>query len=130
MNTAKRTRSEEQAATQMDSIREMVEALDTKNETEREEAEQAIHEDALEISIREDWHAPGETSPDKEYLILLCTGGPAVRIIGDLNEHNEPSTSRLEHRDWGTSWTEYREAEMYSLRAVLLEYARQFYFGE
>ena len=126
-NTAEKTHSEEQAAAQMDNIRELVKALHTKNDTEREAAEEAIHEDALEVSIREDWHAPGETSPDKEYLILLCTGGPAVRIIGDLNQYNEPENARLEHRDWGTSWTEYHEANN---EAVLLEYARQFYFDE
>ena len=129
MNTIRKTqdeRSEEQAAAQMDSIREMVEALHVKNEDEREQAETAIQEDALEVSIREDWRAPGEKAADTEYLILLCTGGPAVRITGDLNEHSEPENARLEHQDWGTPWTEYRAAD----EAVLLEYARQFYFGE
>ena len=126
MNTAEKTQSEEQAAAQMDGIREMVEALHTKNEDEREQAETAIQEDVLEVRIREYWHEAGVQAADTEYLILLCTGGSAVRITGDLNEHNEPVTARLEHQDWWTPWTEYRAAD----EAVLLEYARQFYFGE
>jgi len=129
MNTIRKTqdeRSEEQAVAQMDSIREMVEALHVKNEDKREQAETAIQEDALEVAIRENWHAPGTEAADTEYLILLCTGGSAVRITGDLNEHNEPVTARLEHQDWGTPWTESRAAD----EAVLLEYAREFYFGE
>ena len=126
MNTAEKTHSEEQATAQMDSIRELVQALHTGNNTKREAAEQAIQEDALEVSIREDWHAPGETSPDKEYLILLCTGGPAVRITGNLNQYKEPENARLEYQGWGTAWAEYRGAD----EEVLLEYARQFYFGE
>ena len=131
MNTIRKTqdeRSEEQAAIQMDSIREMVEALHTKNEDKREQAETAIQEGALEVAIRENWHAPvvENHTGHTEYLILLCTGGPAVRITGDLNEHSEPVTAHLEHQDWGTPWTEYRAAD----EDILLEYARQFYFGE
>ena len=128
MKTTETTQSEEQAAAQMDSIREMVKALQTEDEDKREQAEATIQEDALEILIRTDWHPLGtdDKDTDKEYLILLCTGGPAVRITGDLNQHSEPKNARLEHQDWGTPWTEYRAAD----EAVLLEYARQFYFGE
>ena len=126
MRNAEKIHSEKQAASKMDSIRELVEALNTKDETKGKAAEQAIQEDALEVLIREDWHTQGEISQNKEYTILLCTSGPAVRIIGDLNEHNEPETAYLEHRGWGTLWIEYRKAD----EAVLIEYARQFYFGE
>ena len=116
MNTAEKAQSEEQAASQMDYIRKMVEALHTENEDEREK---------LRISIRGKWHVPSEKAADTEYIILLCVGDPAIRITGDLNQHSEPVTAHLEHQDWGT-WTEYRAAD----EAVLLEYARQFYFGE
>ena len=127
MNTAEKTHSEEQAASQMDSIRELVEALNTKNETKREAAEQAIQEDALEIAISDGWHRPCEKPDKTEYKILLFpTGEFRVRITGDLNQYNEPETARLEHQDRGKAWTEYHEAD----KAVLLEYARQFYFGE
>ena len=61
-------------------------------------------------------------------MILLCTGGPAVRIVGDLNEHGEPDTARIEYQDWFTYWERLpikREQE-----DLLLDYARCFYFGE
>jgi len=31
--------------------------------------------------------------------ILLCTGGPVVRIVGDLSQHHEPDSARLEYQD-------------------------------
>jgi hypothetical protein len=93
----------------------------------REDAEQRIQEDALEVSVRSDWHNPGDKpeSPS-EFKILLSTGGPATRIIGELNEHGEPTRARLQVQDWGTPWTDYREAD----EEALLAYARCFYFGE
>ncbi len=54
------------------------------------------------------------------------TGGPATRIIGELNEHGEPTRARLQVQDWGTPWTDYRGGD----QETLLTYARCFYFGE
>lgn len=119
-------RSENQAKAQLESIREMVSKLD--NEETREDAEQEIHEDPLSVRVREGWHSPGEKGEVEEFEILLCTGGPACRIVGTLNQYNEPEHARIEHQDWFTPWTEYRinsEDE-----AALLEYCRTFYFGE
>lgn len=93
----------------------------------RDDAEQRIHEDALSVEVRTDWHSPGtdDKAPDA-FNILLTTGGPAVRIMGELNEHAEPYRAWLEVQDWGTPWTEYCDADS----GVLLAYARCFYFGE
>ena len=95
---------------------------------DQEAAKQRIWEDPLELSIRDDWHAPNEGGEAIDYLILLCTGGPAVRIIGELDKWTEPETARLEYQDWFTPWENYpldaQEEE------TLLNYARQFYFGE
>ena len=59
--------------------------------------------------------------------ILLCTGGPAVRIRGDLGAYSEPNTAELEYQDWFTPWerlpTDSADEE------ILLTYARSFYFG-
>src|SRR5262245_4200893 len=70
-------------------------------------AREAIMSDALDVQIRGDWHSPGESDEPSEFLILLCTGGPAVRIVGDLDRHREPRCARIEYQDWGTPWTEY-----------------------
>jgi len=99
-----------------------------------DEAEQRIHEDPLSVQVRNDWHDPGKpggTDP-VEYEILLCTGGPAVRIRGTLDQYSQPDTARLDYSDWGTPWTQYRHpaAEATRYRETLLAYARQFWFGE
>jgi hypothetical protein len=126
-------RAEDQAAAQLESICEMMAALDAAcnddDDKAREEAEQTIHEDPLSVQVREGWKNPGVVGTPEEFEILLCTGGPAVRIIGDLNEHMEPDNPRLEYQDWFTPWVEYRIADE-KKRNALLEYCRQFYFGE
>src|ERR1035437_4802354 len=107
-----------QGQAQFDSIKQMVEALDATDRTglegshewdrKREAAEQTIHEDALSVQVRSGWYQLGAAIEDTgpfEYEILLCTGGPACRIVGDLSEHGEPETARLEVQDWFQPWT-------------------------
>ncbi|MDD5355695.1 MAG: hypothetical protein PHY56_04120 [Candidatus Omnitrophica bacterium] len=84
MKTQKKevARSEKQAKAQLDSVLEMVLALEDAREANNddaiEEAEQSIREDALDVEVRSGWHAPdGERHKPEEYKILLCTGGPA-----------------------------------------------------
>jgi hypothetical protein len=88
-----------------------------------------IEESPLSVEVREPWHAPGVAETPSEYNILLSTGGPALRLIGELSEHGYPENARLEHQDWFKPWTELRpltDAE----EAALLSFARCFYFGE
>ena len=98
-------------------------------EFDEEEARQTIQEDALSVEMRSGWYNPGslDATPE-EYMILLCTGGPACRIIGKLSEHGEPETAKLQYQDWYTPWEDYRidmEEE-----ADVVKYAQQFYFGQ
>lgn len=106
-----------QAEAQFDSIKEMIEALrdaQEKNDNEADEAaREAIQNDPLSVEIV------------KQYEILLCWGGPACRIVGDLDEYGVPETAHIEYQDWFTRWTEYPCSE-----DILLEYAREFYFEE
>lgn len=120
--------SEQQAAAQLASIREMVAALNTDDDAAREDAEQTIHEDPLSVEVRCAWHSLDQETEkgEGEFCILLCTGGPACRIIGTLSG-GEPETARLEHQDWGTPWMEWRlSAEE---EADVLAYCRCFYFA-
>ncbi len=72
----------------------------------QDDARQRIEEDPLSIQVRSDWHNIGEDSEDAEFEILLTTGGPAVRIVGELDD-GEVLRPRLEVQDWGKPWTEY-----------------------
>lgn len=103
-----------------------LEAAAGEHESE-DDARQAIDEDPLCVEVRSGWHAIGENGEDEEYRILLCTGGPAVRIIGEL-ESGEPTTARIEYQDWGTGWTEYRTDS--DEEADMVKYAACFCFGE
>ena len=87
-----------QGQAQYNSVKEMVAALDAAREADddkaAEDAERTIHEDALSVEVRSDWHAPGgEDGGATHYRILLCTGGPACQITGELSDFNEPSTA-------------------------------------
>ena len=125
-------RAEEQAKAQLEGILEMVAALEKADadgtEEERDEARQAINEDALSVEVRSDWHEPGGDSDPGEYCILLCTGGPSVRIIGRLGAYSEPESARLQYQDWFTEWQELILS--HDEYGDLLTYACCFYFGE
>ena len=97
---------------------------DSESYHDEDSAMQAIHEDPLEIQTRSDWHTPDDIADDTEYYILLCTGGPACRIIGEM--HGDPTSARIQYQDWGTPWTDYLDAD----QDILLEYARQFIFAQ
>jgi len=90
----------------------------------REIAEQ----DAIGVQIRSDWHTPGAEDEARQYSVLLCTGGPAVRIIGELGLYNEPEDANLQYQDWLMPWQNYvttaEEDE------ALLNYAHLHWFGE
>ena len=121
---------EQQARSQVESILEMIESLRiAETESEREDAQTAIYEDPLEVEVRGEWHAVGaEACEATEFKILLCTGGPAVRIRGQLDKYSEPESATVEFQDWGTLWEPLNgltEAE----EEAILDYSRQFYFA-
>lgn len=111
---------------QLESIVEMVAALNT-DDDKRDKAIQVIHEDPLSVQVREPWHDIGKNPAPDEFMILLCTGGPAVRIVGDLDRCAEPENPRIEYQDWGAPWTELHSITEEQEKA-LLTYCQQFYF--
>lgn len=107
----------------------------------REDAETRIQEGPLAVEVRTGWRemwSHGDSVSPEEFCILLGTGGPATRIIGELNEHGEPTRARLQAQDWGTPWTDYIGGDRGTPwadyiggdRETLLTYCRCFYFGE
>jgi hypothetical protein len=89
-----------------------------------EDAAERIQEDALSVEVRSGWVTPGADMAPEDFAILLCTGGPAARIRGELDESGTPYRAWLEVQDWGKPWTQYFPAD----EGVLLAYARCFVF--
>jgi hypothetical protein len=123
--------AKQQALAQLRSICEMVTALGAAgNDGEREAAQTRIEEDPLSVEVRGDWHAPGsEGSKPSEFMILLCTGGPAVRIRGELDRYSEPEKPRVEYQDWFTPWQGLPDVSD-DENGALVEYCRLFYFAD
>lgn len=106
--------AEENAQAWMESINEMLTDIDNAEDTEAEfDARQTLIESPLEVK------------KVKSYEILLSTGGPALRIVGELDyTYDEPYTARLEFQNWGIPWTPFplnvKDED------ALLRYARSF----
>lgn len=103
------------------------EDIDTLNElieqaagcSDADEALERLEENPLSVRFRSDWEShPSEFTP-AEFEILLCTGGPAVRIRGYIGNYGTPSNAWVEYQDWGTPWT-----ELSTYQTTALEYAQ------
>ena len=87
----------------------LIESTDWRNDPDPEAVRECIENEAreypLSLCVRcEAWHPVGGRLDPDSYEILLCTGGPAVRIIGDLNCADWPVDPVLQCQDWGTPW--------------------------
>ena len=117
--------SRHQAEVQLASIKKMLEAVENAADDEREAAEQAIYDDPLAVDVRSGWVNVWTTEFEPvEYRVLLCTGGPAVQLEGELDDRNQPYNVQLQHQDWFEPWqTVPLTAED---TETLLTYARYF----
>ena len=95
--------------------------------TNDEEARQRVEESPLSVEVRSGWTTPGSDMEAEEFCVLLSTGGPALRIRGELDEHQHPRRAWLEMQDWFTSWTEYHGPEV--TQDELIAFCSVFYFG-
>lgn len=88
--------------------------------TDSDEVATELHDYPLEVAVRSSWTSIGGQLEPSEYFILLTTGGPAVRIRGELDEYGSPTSAWMEVCGWGGPWldeyTEYDDA--------LLEFAQ------
>ena len=117
---------EEWAEANPDDAAELKELEEAAGDCEdQDQARERIEEDALSVEVRSGWVTPGSEMTPEDFAILLTTGGPAVRIRGELDEHSEPYRAWLEVQDWGKPWTQYYPAD----QDTLLTYARCFYFA-
>ena len=141
--TTETDHAELNARSWMKSIREMIAKLeaisDDTNDTYEDVADNTdayeavkdeISESPLSVQVRSTgWYSPGGEPPDAdEFEILLSTGGPALRITGDLDRFNQPENVRLEKQDWFQPWTNVNISE--EDQDALDKFAAEFYFGE
>ena len=102
---------------------------DPDHDSTRDAISELVVEDALEVKVKSDWHQLGQDPELGEFMILLCTGGPAVRIIGEL-EGDQPMSAKLQSQDWFTPWTDYGMEYGHSISTedteALIWYAEQF----
>ena len=126
------TRAREQGLAQFESIKGMVADMTRAHKSGDDAAIAAalttIQEDPLCIEVRSGWHTPSHGAQSEEFQILLCTGGPAVRIVGELNEYLEPVNPSIEYQDWYTPWE--RMAITVEDQQILQAYCQEFYYGE
>lgn len=118
--------SRHQAEVQLTTIKAMLQAVENAADDEREAAEQAIYDDPLAVDVRSGWVNVWTTEFEPvEYRVLLCTGGPAVQLEGELDDRGQPYNVQLQHQDWFEPWqTVPLTAED---TETLLTYARHFF---
>ena len=99
-------------------------------EEKLEEIRESILNSALSVEFRNGWysdlyHLKGVTEPI-EFKILLSWGGPALRIIGEIEE-NYAVNPKLQYQDWGTPWIDFEITE--NQQKALNWFCNCFYFG-
>ena len=96
-----------------------------------EETTQSILDSALSIEFRSGWYSSlydrvrlGEPA---EFKILLTWGGPALRIIGEI-ENYYAVNPKLQYQNWFEPWIDLEITE--SQEKALNWFCNKFYFGD
>tara|TARA_R100001129_G_scaffold58335_1_gene40112 strand:+ start:121 stop:540 length:420 start_codon:yes stop_codon:yes gene_type:complete len=98
-------------------------------EEKLEEIRESILNSALSVEFRSGWCSSlDEELVPEEFKILLSWGGPALRIIGDLDQYKQPENIKMQFQDWGTLWTDFEITE--DQTKALNWFCNCFYFGD
>mgnify|MGYP003133948265 FL=1 len=97
-------------------------------EEEIEQTKESILNSALSVEFRSGWTSNPNELEIEEFKILLTWGGPALRVIGELNQYKEPENIKMQFQDWGTCWTDFEITE--NQQEALNWFCNCFYFGE
>ena len=81
----------------MESIKELIKRSNRSYDGDMDDILEEIHQYPLEVK------------KTQGYELLLGTGGPATRIVGQLNEYGEPVTAELQGQDWEPNGKEQRD---------------------
>lgn len=96
-------------------------------EFDEEAARRDIEQDPLSIDFSGSW-SYGQKPEADEVTFLLCTGGPAVKIICDF-DGSEATRPRVMFQGWFTPWEELHDISQEE-REALEKYVACFYLGE
>ena len=108
---------------------ESLNVITNEDEEKIEEIRESILNSALSVEFRSGWYSSPESITDlrpEEFKILLSWGGPALRIIGELDDYG-PVNPKLQYQDWGTLWTDFEITE--NQQEALNWFCNCFYFG-
>ena len=96
---------------------------------QQDELRESVSNSALSVEFRSGWYSSPESITDlrpEEFKILLSWGGPALRVIGEIEE-NYAVNPKLQYQDWGTAWTDLKITE--DQQESLNWFCNCFYFG-
>ena len=93
---------------------------------QQDELRESILNNALSVEFRSGWTTNSEKLEVEEFKILLTWGGPALQIIGGLDDYG-PVNPKMQYQDWGTPWTDFEITE--SQQDALNWFCNCFYFG-
>tara|TARA_Y100000361_G_scaffold70237_1_gene62073 strand:- start:2 stop:400 length:399 start_codon:yes stop_codon:yes gene_type:complete len=131
MNTTKTNHALENAKGHINSMVEDFkkdQLLEKINDYEaQDQLKESILNSPLSVEFRSGWYSSldDELVPE-EFKILLSWGGPALRIIGELDNYG-PVNPKLQFQDWGTPWTDFEITE--DQQNALNWFCNCFYFG-
>jgi len=94
----------------------------------QDEIKEGINNSALSVEFRSGWSTNFDELEIEEFKILLSWGGPALRVIGDLDQYKQAENIKLQFQDWGTPWTDYELTE--KEEESLNWFCNCFYFGD
>ena len=92
----------------------------------QDQLRESILNSALSVQFRSGWENFKEDFEPTEFKILLSWGGPALQIIGELDNYG-PVNPKLQFQDWGTPWTDLKITE--DQQKALNWFCNCFYFG-
>tara|TARA_Y100000114_G_scaffold149008_1_gene162671 strand:+ start:273 stop:674 length:402 start_codon:yes stop_codon:yes gene_type:complete len=78
---------------------------------QQDELKESVLNSALSVEFRSGWATNPEELNIEQFKILLTWGGPALRVIGDLDQYKQPENIKIQFQDWGTPWTDYEITE-------------------
>ena len=94
----------------------------------REHIQECVQVMPLSVTVRSGWYSPGAFDNEaEEFCILMSTGGPAVRIYGELDRYNCPYRPQLQGQDWFTPWETFNTSQAED--EALEWFCGCFYFG-